>query len=167
MKLADVEAILRALNDAEVRYLIVGGLAVVAHGYVRATVDMDIVLHLERENVLRAMAALKEIGYRPLVPVEAADFADEQKRKLWRDEKHMVVFQMRHPRPESTRLDIFVEEPFSFNGEYERAFWEEVAGVRAPILRYDELIRLKRSSGRSQDLADIAELELIRENRKP
>ena len=86
MKLADVEAILRALNDAEVRYLIVGGLAVVAHGYVRATVDMDIVLHLERENVLRAMAALKEIGYRPLVPVEAADFADEQRRKLWRDE---------------------------------------------------------------------------------
>jgi hypothetical protein len=41
------------------------------------------------------------------------------------------------------------------------------SGVRAPILRYDELIRLKRSSGRSQDLADIAELELIRENRKP
>ena len=167
MKLADVEAILRALNDAEVRYLIVGGLAVVAHGYVRATVDMDIVLHLERENVLRAMAALKEIGYQPLVPVEAADFADEQKRKLWRDEKHMVVFQMRHPRTESTRLDIFMEEPFSFNGEYERAFWEEVAGERAPILYYGELIRLKRSSGRPQDLADVAELELIRKNRKP
>ena len=167
MKLADVEAILRAFNDAEVRYLIVGGLAVVAHGYVRATVDMDIVLHLERENVLRAMAALKEIGYRPLVPVEAADFADEQKRKLWRDEKHMMVFQIRHPRSESTRLDILVKEPFSFNDEHERAFWEEVAGVRAPILRYDELIRLKRASGRSQDLADIAELELIRENRKP
>ena len=166
MKLADVEAILRALNDAHVRYLIVGGLAVVAHGYVRATVDMDIVLHLERENVLRAMAALKEIGYQPLVPVETADFADEQKRKLWRDEKHMMVFQMRHARPESTRLDIFVEEPFPFDEEYARAFWEEVAGVRAPILRYDTLIRLKRSSGRSQDLADIAELELIRENRK-
>jgi hypothetical protein len=104
MKLADVEASLRALNDAEVRYLIVGGLAVVAHGYVRATVDMDIVLDLESENVLRAMAALKEIGYRPLVPVDAAG---EQKRRLSRDEKHMVVFQMRHTKSESTRLDIF------------------------------------------------------------
>jgi hypothetical protein len=81
MKLADVEAILRALNEAEVRYLIVGGLAVVAHGYVRATVDIDIVLHLERENVLRAMGALKSIAYQPLVPVDAAEFADEQKRK--------------------------------------------------------------------------------------
>jgi hypothetical protein len=38
--------------------------------------------------------------------------------------------------------------------------------VRAPFLRYDELIRLKRASGRPQDLADIAELELIEKNRK-
>ena len=55
MKLADVEAILRALNDADVRYLIVGGLAVVAHGYVRYTADVDLVLDLERDNALRAM----------------------------------------------------------------------------------------------------------------
>jgi len=67
MKLADVEAIVRALNGAHVRYLIVGGLAVVAHGYPRLTVDVDIVLNLERENVLRAMRALEVIGYRPLV----------------------------------------------------------------------------------------------------
>lgn len=167
MKLADVEAILRALNDSDVRYLIVGGLAVVAHGYVRATVDVDIVLQLKRENVLRAMAALKKIGYQPLVPVDATEFADEQKRNSWRDEKHMVVFQMRHSRPESTRLDIFVEEPFSFDQEYEHAFWDKVAGVRAPFLRFDELIRLKRASGRPQDLADIAELELIKRNQNP
>jgi len=50
MKLADVAAILRALNDADVRYLIVGGLAVIAHGYVRYTADLDIVLRLERET---------------------------------------------------------------------------------------------------------------------
>jgi hypothetical protein len=166
MKLADVEAILRSLNDANVRYLIVGGLAVVAHGYVRATVDLDIVLQLKGANALKAMQALKEIGYEPLIPVDAADFADEKKRQVWRDEKHMIVFQMRHPRPESTRLDIFVEEPFSFDEEYERAFWDTVANVRAPFLRYDELIRLKRASGRPQDLADIAELELIEKNRK-
>jgi hypothetical protein len=78
----------------------------------------------------------------------------------------MVVFQMRHSRPDSTRLDIFVEEPFPFREEYDRALWENVAGVRAPIVGYDQLIQLKRSSGRGQDLADIAELELIRQNRK-
>jgi hypothetical protein len=77
MKIDDVRTILRALNDADVRYLIVGGLAVVAHGYVRFTQDIDLVIQLERENVLRAMNALTTIGYRPLIPVDAAQFADE------------------------------------------------------------------------------------------
>ena len=77
MKIDDVRTILRALNDANVRYLIVGGLAVVAHGYVRFTQDIDLVIQLERENVLRAMNALTTIGYRPLIPVDAAQFADE------------------------------------------------------------------------------------------
>ncbi len=161
MKLADVEAILRALNDADVRYLIVGGLAVVAHGYVRYTADVDIVLDLERDNALRAMKALDAIAYRPLVPVDATDFADEEKRRVWIREKNMLVFQMRNPDRESTRLDIFVKEPFAFTEEFAQAKWEEVAGIRAPVLRYDELIRLKRSSGRPQDLIDIDQLELM------
>src|SRR5438132_227013 len=120
MKLADVEAILRALNDAEVRYLIVGGLAVAAHGYVRLTVDVDIVLDLQRDNVLRAMKALEKIGYRPLVPVNGADFADEKLCESWRN------------RP-STRLDIFVSEPFDFEREYAAAKCDEVAGIRSPV----------------------------------
>ena len=97
MKLADVEAILRALNDAEVRYLIVGGLAVVAHGYVRYTADIDVVLDLERANALRAMKALDAIGYKPLIPVRAVEFADEEKRRFWITEKNMLVFQMHNP----------------------------------------------------------------------
>jgi hypothetical protein len=161
MKLADLEAILRALNDADVRYLIVGGLAVVAHGYVRYTAHLDIVLDLERDNALRAMKALDAIAYRPLVPVDATDFADEEKRRVWIREKNMLVFQMRNPDRESTRLDIFVKEPFAFTEEFAQAKWEEVAGIRAPVLRYDELIRLKRSSGRPQDLIDIDQLELM------
>jgi len=161
MKLADVEAILCALNDADVRYLIVGGLAVVAHGYVRYTADLDIVLDLERDNALRAMKALDAIAYRPLIPVDAMDFADEEKRRVWIREKNMLVFQMLNPDRESTRLDIFVKEPFAFTEEFAQAKWEEVAGIRAPVLRYDELIRLKRSSGRPQDLIDVEQLELM------
>jgi predicted nucleotidyltransferase len=161
MKLADVEAIFRALNDADVRYLIVGGLAVVAHGYVRATVDIDIVLNLEKENALRAMKALDAIGYQPLVPVAATDFADEAIRRRWIEDKNMIVFQMRNPDRESTRLDIFVDEPFSFAKELAEAKWEDVAGIQAPVLRLERLLQMKRESGRPQDLLDIEQLELI------
>ena len=166
MKLADVQAILRALNDADVRYLIVGGLAVVAHGYVRATVDIDIVLNLEKENALRAMKALDAIGYRPLVPVAATDFADEAIRRRWIEDKNMIVFQMRNPDRESTRLDIFVDEPFSFAKELAEAKWEDVAGIQAPVLRLERLLQMKRESGRPQDLLDIEQLELIAGSRK-
>jgi hypothetical protein len=62
MRVDDVRTILRALNDINVHYLIVGGLAVVAHGYVRFTQDIDLVVQLDRENVLRAMNALTAIG---------------------------------------------------------------------------------------------------------
>jgi hypothetical protein len=76
---------------------------------------------LERENVLRAMNALTAIGYRPLIPVEAAQFADEMLRQQLRDDKGMIVFQMLNPQRESTRIDVFVTEPFVFDEEFERA----------------------------------------------
>lgn len=167
MKLADVTAILEALNEAEARYLIVGGIAVVAHGYVRYTADLDIVLNLERENVIRAMNALEAIGYRPLVPVKGTDFADEALRRSWIEEKNMIVFQMLNPNRESTRLDVFVEEPFSFSDEYAAASWEDVSGVRSPVVQFAELIRLKRASGRPQDLTDIEQLESIARAKRP
>src|SRR4029077_5511671 len=121
MKVDDIRTILSALNDGNVRYLIVGGLAVVAHGYVRFTQDIDLVIQLERENVLRAMNALTAIGYRPLIPVDATQFADETLRQQWRDEKGMIVFQLSNLNPESTRIGIFVSEPFVFAQEFETA----------------------------------------------
>ena len=166
MKLADVEAILRALNDAGARYLIVGGVAVVAHGYVRYTADLDIVLNLERENILRAMNALEAIGYRPLVPVKGAEFADEALRRSWREEKGMIVFQLVDLSRQGTRLDVFVTEPFDFDQEFAAAKWEKVSEVQAPLLQIDTLIAMKRAAGRDKDLIDIEELRKLIESRK-
>ena len=81
MKLASFEAIVRALNDGKVRYLIAGGLAVNAHGYLRFTKDVDFVLHLMPDNIQRAFAALGGLGYRPSVPITAEQFADAELRQ--------------------------------------------------------------------------------------
>ena len=166
MKLDDIRTIFRALNDADVHYLIVGGLAVVAHGYVRFTQDIDMVIQLERENVLRAMNALTAIGYRPLIPVDAAQFADERLRQQWRDEKGMIVFQMLNPERESTRIDIFVTEPFAFEEEFERAKRHKWGDLQAPVLRIEALIAMKQAAGRPQDLADAALLrDIVKQQR--
>jgi predicted nucleotidyltransferase len=108
------------------------------------------------------MKSLESIGYHPLAPVSAVDFADKDKRKSWITEKGMLVFQMRSSDPKGTDLDLFVEEPFSFADEYARAVWEDIAGVRVPVICYEELLRLKRNSGRATDLGDIEQLELLK-----
>lgn len=166
MKVDDIRTIFRALNDANVQYLIVGGLAVVAHGYVRFTQDIDLVIQLERENVLRAMNALTAIGYRPLIPVDAAQFADERLRQQWRDDKGMIVFQMLNPERESTRIDIFVTEPFVFEEEFERAKRHKWGDLQAPVIRIEALIAMKQATDRPQDLADAALLRDILEQQR-
>ena len=60
MKLDSFEAIVRALNDAEMRYLVAGDLAVNAHGYLRFTKDVDFVIQLVPDNIHRAFSALMD-----------------------------------------------------------------------------------------------------------
>jgi hypothetical protein len=164
MKLAAVEAIATGFADADVRYLVVGGLAVAAHGYGRLTVDLDVVLQLKPENVLRAMAVLTSLGYRPSVPVRPEQFADPAVRDAWIREKGMVVFQMVSRVHRDTPIDLFVNEPFDFDVEYAEALIAPLApGVVVRCARIETLIRMKRVAGRPKDLEDIRQLELLRD----
>jgi len=91
MKLSSVEAIFRALNAADVQYLVAGGLAVNAHGYLRFTKDVDFVLRLVPDNIAQAFTALGNLGYVPSVPVTASQFADPEQRQRWIRDKGMQV----------------------------------------------------------------------------
>ncbi len=91
MKLSAFEAVAQALQNASVRYLVAGGLAVNAHGYLRFTADIDLVIALDADNILRAFEALSGIGYRPNVPISVLQFADASQRQRWIAEKGMQV----------------------------------------------------------------------------
>ena len=162
MRLSSFEAIVRAFNDANVPFLVVGGLAVNAHGYGRHTWDVDLVVQLQPAVVRAAFQALAALGYRPRVPVTADGFSDPEQRARWVAEKGMAVLNFHSDSHRETPVDLFVIEPFDFEEEYRRAMVVEVAsGVPVRILRLEALLELKREAGRPQDLADIAELELL------
>lgn len=162
MKLTSFEAITRAFNDANVPFLVVGGLAVNAHGYGRLTLDVDLVVRLKPDVIGRAFEALDGLGYRPRVPVTAAGFADLAQRARWIAEKGMTVLNFHSDEHRETPVDMFVTEPFDFEEEYGTAMIEDLApGVSVRILRLNALLELKREAGRPQDLADIAELLTI------
>ncbi len=150
------------MNEADVRFILVGGLAVNAYGYGRATVDVDLVVQLTPASIRLVFAALAGLGYAPRVPVSAAAFADPAQRSRWIEEKGMQVLNFHSDLHRETPVDIFVREPFDFVQEYERASVEEIAkGVTLRVVSLGSLLRLKREAGRPQDLADIAELRAL------
>ena len=159
MRLASLERIVRALNESEVPFIVVGGLAVVAHGYGRQTQDLDLVIRLEPGVVRRAFAALAALGYHPRVPVTADMFADPRRRAQLIADKRMMVLGFHSERHRETPIDLFAAEPFDFAAEYAAALVEEAApGAPMRIVRLATLLRLKRAAGRPQDAADVAEL---------
>ena len=166
MEVHSVETIVKALNGAGVKYLVVGGLAVVAHGYKRFTDDVDLVIGLDPENIIKGLHTLLSIGYHMSIPVRPEDFADAKTREDWRREKNMVVLKLWSDAHQRTPIDVFVYEPFDFAHEYTSAKWEAVVGTaRVPFVSYESLLAMKRSSGRPQDMADIAMLEEVRKLR--
>ena len=163
MEVHSVEAIVTALNAAGVEYLIVGGLAVNAHGFVRLTRDVDIVIRLTPDNAGNSLRALFEIGYQMSIPEKPEAFTDAQTRARWRDEKQMIVLKLWSDAHCRTPIDIFIYEPFSFSEELARCVRLEISpGVRAPVVALAALLEMKRTVGRPQDLIDIAELERMR-----
>lgn len=161
MKLASFEAIVRALEDAGVRYLVAGGLAVNAHGYLRFTKDVDFVVQLIPDNIQRAFAALHSLGYRPTVPITAVQFMDAALRESWIRDKGMEVLQFWSDDHRETPVDVFVSEPFAFDEEYERALVKPLYGaIPVRFVSIPTLIRMKEAAGRTQDRIDIEHLRM-------
>lgn len=165
MKLTSLEAIFRALNDAEVRYLVAGGLAVNAHGYLRYTKDVDLVVALKSDNIIEAFRALGALGYKPLVPITAEQFANSNLRQQWIDEKGMKVLNFFSDQHRETTLDMFVYEPFDFDTEYSAAMQGELnPGLYARFVSIPALIRMKEEANRPRDVDDIQHLRWILED---
>ena len=157
----DIESTLAALTSAQVEYLVVGGVAVVMHGHLRVTADLDLVLKLERFNLEKAVAALDSLGFRPRAPVPLIQFADADIRESWIRDKGMTVFSLWSPQRPGFELDLFVREPFDFESVYKRATRVQLDGCIATVIPMADLIALKESVGRPRDLEEVAALRAI------
>jgi predicted nucleotidyltransferase len=153
-----------ALDRSGTRYVIVGGVAGILHGYVRGTTDVDVVIDLDTARATRVLEELEAIGYRPSTPVGALEFADPAARERWINDKGMIVFSM-YSSTNPVVVDLFVRSPMRFEDLYARSEVKTVNGDEVRVASLDDLISLKRAVGRPQDLVDIAELEAIRKVR--
>jgi len=160
------EEVFRELNRQKVRYLVVGGGAVVLHGVVRMTADLDLFVAFEEKNLLKFTNALTMLGYRPKIPVKASDFADKSNREKWKKEKNMLVFSFYHLKRYQDHIDVFVYEPVGFEKAYKEREIMTADLIKIPVISIKYLKKMKMIAARPQDLADIEALKQVEEIRR-
>ncbi len=144
-----------ALARHDVRYVVVGGLALNLHGVERATMDVNLVVALDAPNLGAAIDAFEAIGLVPVAPVKLAEARDPEVLRRWRLEKNMVVFGLRPTRGAGPTVDCLIDPVVPFASLARNAVTKVIGEVRVPVAGIDDLIALKRAAGRAIDLADI------------
>jgi predicted nucleotidyltransferase len=154
------DQIFAALQRHGVDYVTIGGIAANAHGSRRVTLDVDIVPAPEEPNYERLAAALDDLG----VPETATDsaFRDLDPRDSF-DLARAKVLQLS---TDAGDLDLMNGAPGAppYEDLRERAVEVEVRGTPIRIASLDDLIAMKRVSGRPKDLRDIADLAGLEES---
>lgn len=141
--------ILDDLNRASIRYVLIGGIALIRHGVVRATRDVDAIISPEPENLKRLRVLIAEWSATRPDGSPVPDGAIAPGRTI-----HLAT-----PHGE---LDLLAEllPPLSFAELSARAEKRRVDGVEAPICSLADLVALKRIAGRERDLVDLHDLEV-------
>jgi hypothetical protein len=135
------------LIAAGVEFAVVGGVAVNAHGYLRATRDLDLFIRPTISNVQAAYRALEAFG----APMDGLDYTD-----LLNEEQHFRF----------GTLDDYVDVltsigEMSFDEVWSEYVEVEISGMKVPFISKRSLIKNKMATGRFRDLADVEELQLM------
>lgn len=150
-KALDAERILRVLDEQEVEYVLIGGLAVQTHGHVRTTNDADLIPAPDPGNLERLASALRLLSARVLNPGKEGMEVDATmlpRATIWQ-------FATR-----DGGIDVMHEVPGgrSYSELIERALLVRLGEIDVPVVGLDDLIQMKLARGRPLDLADVAAL---------
>jgi len=154
----DYEYIFREFNKQKIQYIVVGGLAVNLLGIPRITYDIDILARLNDQNLKKLLALLKKWGLRPRVPVDMMDFAVREKRENWIKNKNMKAFNLRNEKLAIEEIDILIDTPVSFEEADKNKIIVKLGNLSIPVISENDLIKMKKNTGRDQDKADIESL---------
>lgn len=146
---SDFKELLEILEEKKVRYLVVGGYAVIKYTEPRYTKDIDILIDRSQENTIKLLDALRKFGAPMLDGISSKDFQNEN------------VFYQIGIAP--NRIDIITDiAGINFNEAYQRKTTTNIEGTEVPFIGIEDLISAKLSAGRPQDLVDAGALAKVK-----
>ena len=139
---------LELLEKHKVEFLLVGGYAVILHGYIRSTGDMDLWIERTNDNYQKITKVYLDFGA-PIFPEE--EFSNP-KFNVW----GIGV--------EPSKIEILTQvDGLQFNESYKKRKYFTIDKLQIPYIEFEDLIKNKLASGRYKDLADIEQLKKNRE----
>lgn len=156
----DIPGILAELNRGGVEFLVIGGVAVGFHGYVRATKDVDIVPAPDSENLERLASLLSRLD----AEIEGADEFEEGELPDPLDPDALALRGNWVLRTRLGRFDVMQwigDEPL-WEKLSPTALDADVDGLRIKVVSYEDLVALKEMAGRPEDLTDLRRLRQAR-----
>lgn len=142
--------LLKSLNKHDVAFILIGGYAVIYHGYKRTTGDMDLWFEPTNENKLKLVSVLKEFEFEEvgINHILSLDFTNQLAFHFWEE-------------PERVDCLTYISN-VSFNEASQQKIIADIEGIQVPVIHYNHLVLSKISSNRLKDKADIEELHKIK-----
>ncbi len=153
----------RTLQKHDVKYVVVGGIAINLHGVERATMDVDLVLAMDEGNLQRFFRVATELDLKPSLPVKIESLCNAAQVDAWVREKNMIAFCLRPPSKTAPSVDIIVRPKVSFETMFQNRVEKDMDGVRFKLASVDDLIALKTDTGRNKDASDIVALNKVKQ----
>ena len=159
--------ILRALTDANVQFVLVGGFAVQLHGFVRTTIDLDLVLAMDDANLTKFIDVATQFGLAPIIPVSIHSLKNAKQIDQWHKEKGMIAFALREPQVSGSVIDVLVRPEVTFDQLQVDAATVDLFGRSIKIASIEHLLFMKRIANRPKDQIDVDALEKIQRGEDP
>ena len=158
---------LQALSSDSVEFVVVGGMAVQLHGYMRMTYDIDLVLAMSDSNLERFIEVAKHFGLTPVIPVPIDSLKNSALLEQWHREKGMLAFALREPGVGGFVVDVLVRPDVSYEALAAQAVQGQMFSHSVRIASIDHLLEMKRIANRPKDQLDIVALDKIKRGEDP
>lgn len=138
-----------ALNKSRIKYLIIGGIAINLYGVHRLTRDLDLLIEVPEENLVKFYKLMGNLGYFAKPSVEEA--------------LKLTAISFLHKKDKFKQVDIFIKNPINFEAAYQKRKIFKVKHLSFPCAAEEDIIKMKEKIGRDRDWIDIGTLKKIKE----